>query len=666
MRFVRILPLVLLLSSLPSTSAAQYVFLDANGDGRNDASDQLNPTGVTEVDVWIWTNENRDGSPASCVTDPSEPLSINSYTVALKVLNGAIEFGPMTNRMSFSVDQPACFATYEDTTSTTHYHNGWGYRDIFPPGRHRVASLTLRVLDGHPTLVLEGRSSAQPSDVTGFGTQCSTLDFDNTFVLGEEFVDAGGIGPPIAEAGGPYYGTAGRPIRFNGSRSLDPDGMPLDFRWTFDDGTVLVGAVVEHAFATVGHHTVTLLVTSESGSDDDVADVDTVEPFLPVANAGGPYQGRPGATVPFNGGASFDPDNDPLTFQWSFGNGSRATGAYPHYAYADAGTYEVRLRVSDGLNFDEDVTTATIAEPVNHAPVARAGGPYEGIVGRWIEFRAIGSSDADGDFMTYRWDFGDGKVGAGIVSSHAYRAPGAFEVVLTVFDGLTSSSAATGASIRAAYGATAFFEGGRTIVPLDDPSENIVVRFEPSSEVRLAEFDPDLVVLRVATTSGGVVEVPAAPGVTEHDDSDGNGIVEFAALFPRDRFRELADAGEIRGRVDLELTGGLYGGGSYVGALEATFIRNDRFDLTVTPNPFNPQARLTIFTKTGGPVTAHLYNVHGRRVRTLFRDEPMKAGRHDLVIEARDDAGRTLASGVYFMRLVAPDGAITGRIVVAK
>lgn len=665
MRVARFLLLVVLLSPLPAASFAQYVFLDANGDGRNDASDQLSPTGTTDLDIWFYTDENRDGSASGCVSDPSQALTINSYSIVLRVLNGAIDFGPMRNRLPFS-GEPASFATYEDTTSTTNYHNGWGFRDSFAPGRYLVATLTVRVLDGNPTLFIDGRSSVQPTDITSFGTQCAGPDFDHTYVLGEEFYDAAGIGPPIAEAGGPYNGLAGQLLTFSGSRSRAPDDEPLGFQWTFDDGAILNGAVVQHAFATVGRHTVTLVVTGTTGSDDDEAVVDIVEPSTPVANAGGPYVGRPGAAVPFNGGASFDPDGDPLTFQWSFGDGGRATGGYPHYVYANAGTYEVRLRVSDGRNSDEDATTATIAVPVNHAPIAAAGGPYEGIAGRWLEFRALGSSDADGDFLTYRWDFGDGKVGAGIVSSHAYASAGEYDVTLSVTDGLTTTRAATSASIRPSYGATAFFEGDGPTIPLDDPAETIVVRFEPDPDVRRIEVDPDLVFLRVATTSGGVVEVQAGPGVVEHDDSDGNGILEFVALFPRERFRELAAAGEIRGRTRLELTGGLYRGGSYVGELETTFIRGNRFDIVVTPNPFNPQARLTIYTRTGGPVTAHLYNVQGRLVRTLFREEPMRAGRHDLVIEARDDAGRTLSSGVYFMRVIAPDGALTGRIVVAK
>ena len=88
--------------------------------------------------------------------------------------------------------------------------------------------VSVRVLDGNPTLFIDGRSSIQPTDITSFGTQCAGPDFDNTYVLGEEFYDAAGIGPPIAEAGGPYNGLAGQLLTFSGSRSRGPDDDPLE------------------------------------------------------------------------------------------------------------------------------------------------------------------------------------------------------------------------------------------------------------------------------------------------------------------------------------------------------------------------------------------------------------------------------------------------------
>jgi len=86
----------------------------------------------------------------------------------------------------------------------------------------------------------------------------------------------------------------------------------------------------------------------------------------------------------------------------------------------------------------------------------------------------------------------------------------------------------------------------------------------------------------------------------------------------------------------------------------------------VTPNPFNPQARLTLLLRTAGDVSATLYDVHGRRVRSVLHDARLPAGRHDLAFDARDDRGVALGSGVYFLHVKAPDGTLTGRVVVAK
>lgn len=48
--------------SVPSPTAAQYMFLDTNGDGIHSDADVIQPMGATTVDVWIITNANRDGS----------------------------------------------------------------------------------------------------------------------------------------------------------------------------------------------------------------------------------------------------------------------------------------------------------------------------------------------------------------------------------------------------------------------------------------------------------------------------------------------------------------------------------------------------------------------------------------------------------------------------
>ncbi|MHB8135429.1 MAG: PKD domain-containing protein [Anaerolineaceae bacterium] len=88
-----------------------------------------------------------------------------------------------------------------------------------------------------------------------------------------------------------------------------------------------------------------------------------------------------------------------------------------------------------------------IYEFENEAPVANPGGPYLAAVGSPISFDGSGSSDSDGDPLTYAWDFGDGTVGDGVSPSHSYASPGLFDVCLTVNDGFVNSSPACALSV---------------------------------------------------------------------------------------------------------------------------------------------------------------------------------------------------------------------------
>lgn len=64
--------------------------------------------------------------------------------------------------------------------------------------------------------------------------------------------------------------------------------------------------------------------------------------------------------------------------------------------------------------------------------------------------------------------------------------------------------------------------------------------------------------------------------------------------------------------------------------------------------------------------SASVYDVAGRAVRRLFGDRPLDSGRHALVWDGRDDAGRQVAAGIYNLRLVTPGGGETRKIVVVR
>jgi DNA/RNA endonuclease G (NUC1) len=79
----------------------------------------------------------------------------------------------------------------------------------------------------------------------------------------------------------------------------------------------------------------------------------------------------------------------------------------------------------------------------DHAPVAVWGGSTSGVEGSAVSFDATGSTDADGDALTYTWDFQDGSTATGATVTHTFADNSAYQVKLTVSDpsGLESSEA---------------------------------------------------------------------------------------------------------------------------------------------------------------------------------------------------------------------------------
>jgi len=70
------------------------------------------------------------------------------------------------------------------------------------------------------------------------------------------------------------------------------------------------------------------------------------------------------------------------------------------------------------------------------------------------------------------------------------------------------------------------------------------------------------------------------------------------------------------------------------------------------PNPFNPETTIRFQLPNTSDITINIYNLHGQLVRKLL-SESREAGFHEIVWDARDDAGSSLPSGVYLYRIQA-------------
>ena len=83
------------------------------------------------------------------------------------------------------------------------------------------------------------------------------------------------------------------------------------------------------------------------------------------------------------------------------------------------------------------------------------------------------------------------------------------------------------------------------------------------------------------------------------------------------------------------------------------------------PNPSRGAATLRLALPRAAEVALVVYDQQGRAVRTLARGG-LPAGEHPVAWDGRDDAGRVVASALYFVRLEAEGRVFTRRLAVVR
>jgi PKD repeat protein len=148
---------------------------------------------------------------------------------------------------------------------------------------HRItkAQLTLRDASGaklinRASMIISGNIAtygykiASNAKIGKWQFECRVSDGKESATKKREFYVTGEIinRLPVANPGGPYTGSVGQAVSFNGSGSSDPDGDTLTYSWNFGDNSSGSGATPTHTYASAGTFTVTLTVNDGKGGSN--------------------------------------------------------------------------------------------------------------------------------------------------------------------------------------------------------------------------------------------------------------------------------------------------------------------------------------------------------------------------------------------------------------
>ena len=243
---------------------------------------------------------------------------------------------------------------------------------------------------------------------------------------------------PSAHAGPDQTVSEGAVVTLDGSKSSGPDGSAISYRWTSPSNITLQGASTAFPTFTAPEVTGDTAYTFElEVSDGRFTDTDTVtitvrdEPppanSPPVANAGDDQTVPAGADVRLDGSASYDPDGDAITYNWTAPdgitllNGDTATPSFTAPSVLSDTPYTFELGVSDGNKSATDTVVVTVRNasslPPTQLPVAEAGDNQDVPENTIVHLNGSATSDPDGSATSFSW-----TAPAGIVLSDTAAA----------------------------------------------------------------------------------------------------------------------------------------------------------------------------------------------------------------------------------------------------
>jgi len=180
-------------------------------------------------------------------------------------------------------------------------------------------------------------------------------------------------------------------VQFSTEESAALDGSAITVVVDFGDGTpanpTLAGGVVSHTYMEPGEYEAFSLTVAEDGREEmsNRIKITVTESAAPVASIFvDDLKGTAPFKVTFDGTGSFDPEGQPLTHEWNFGDGTpAASGPVVNHTFNAPAVYTVSLTVRDTSgatgDFDVEITVDPSATDLGGGGITPGdGGPGDG------------------------------------------------------------------------------------------------------------------------------------------------------------------------------------------------------------------------------------------------------------------------------------------------
>ena len=188
-------------------------------------------------------------------------------------------------------------------------------------------------------------------------------------------------------------------------------GPGLSWSWDFGDGNTSIEQNPSHTYTAPGTYTVCLTSTNVCSNAQECHSVTVCDEATAAASAVTNV-----LSVDFT-----DVSTGTVTgWHWDFGDGNTSTDQNPTHVYATAGTYNYCLIASNDCGSDD-----TICQTITVCDLLTAN--YSSTVnGLATDFTDLSTGDS------WHWDFGDGNTSTDQNPTHAFTAPGTYNVCLAV------------------------------------------------------------------------------------------------------------------------------------------------------------------------------------------------------------------------------------------